>query len=82
MSEDMASGFRTEPAGNRLKRIAEIGRDAWRVKNLAGTVKFKRADAGSLKVTALDYHGYPGKTVGAATEIKLNPETVYYLIAR
>ena len=82
MSENVPSGFRTEPAGNGLKKILDIGRDPWRVKDLSGTVKFKRADAGSMKVTALDFNGYPGKTTGTAAEIRLSPETVYYLITR
>jgi hypothetical protein len=82
MSEERSSGFRTQPAGNGEHRITDIGHDPWLVKELSGTVKLKRADAASLTVTALDFNGYPLKSVGTATEIKLNRETVYYLIAR
>ncbi|HZK80597.1 MAG TPA: hypothetical protein VFC46_06005, partial [Humisphaera sp.] len=75
MSEDEPSGYRTQEAGNGMKRILDIGRNPWLVKDLSGTVKFKRADAASLKVTTLDFNGYPLKATGTATEIKLNPQT-------
>jgi hypothetical protein len=52
------------------------------VKDLSGTVKLKRPDAASLKVTPLDFNGYPLKGTGAAGEIKLDGRTVYYLITR
>jgi hypothetical protein len=80
MSEEKATGFQTEAAGQTL-RIKSIGRDPWLVKELSGTVSFKRPDAASLKVTALDYGGYRVKEVGTAAEIKLGPTTLYYLIA-
>jgi hypothetical protein len=82
MSEEKASGFQTEPAGNGVKRILSIGTDPWLVKLLQGTVRFKRADAAELKVTALDYNGYPTGTRGSAQELHLDPATVYYLICR
>jgi hypothetical protein len=81
MSEERPTGFRTEDAGNGKHRIIDIGRDPWLVKGLAGVVKLKRPDAASLKVTALDFNGYPLKPMGAATEIHLRPDTMYYLIA-
>ncbi len=88
MSEDKASQFHAEPAqsagsgqaGNGLQRIVEIGRDPWLVKNLSGVVKFKRADAAQLKVTALDFNGYRKGEAGTAAEIKLKADTVYYLV--
>ena len=65
-----------------LKRIINIGTDPWRVKEFAGTVRFKRTDAEQLKVTALDFNGYPAGPVGTGKELKLQPTTMYYLIAR
>jgi hypothetical protein len=53
-----------------------IGTDPWRVRELNGTVRFKRVDA------ALDFNGYPAGLAGAGQEIKLQPTTIYYLIAR
>ena len=45
MSEEQPSGFRTEPAPGGEKRILDIGRDPWLVREIQGTVRFKRADA-------------------------------------
>jgi len=80
MSEEKAASFKTEPAGQGVQRITSIGQDPWLVCQLSGTVKLKRPDAAKLKVTALDYSGYPLKDVGSAAEIRLAPTTLYYLI--
>jgi hypothetical protein len=82
MSEEKTNHFRTEDAGNGMHRITSIGQDPWQVKELSGTVKFTRPDAAKLKVTALDFNGYPTKQVGTDGEIKLEPQTMYYLITR
>ena len=44
-------------------------------------MKFKRPDAASSQVTALDFNGDPGKSIGTANEIQLAPTTIYYLIS-
>jgi hypothetical protein len=80
MSEERATGFETEDAGNSVKRITNIGRDPWQVKQLSGTVRFQRDDAARLKVTPLDFDGRPAGSLGTAEEIKLQPQTLYYLI--
>ncbi|MEO8427430.1 MAG: hypothetical protein ABI651_09990 [Verrucomicrobiota bacterium] len=83
MSEERASGFETEAANATTKRITNIGRDPWQVKKLSGTVSFKRADAAQMRVTALDFNGQlPGtaRVTQTGREIKLQPETLYYLI--
>lgn len=82
MSEEQASGFATEPAGPGLKRITNIGKDPWMTKEITGSVQFRRPDASSLKVTALDANGYPQQAVGSAENIQLQPATWYYLITR
>ncbi len=82
MSEEKATGFATEPAGPGTKRILNIGRDPWLVRDLEGTVEFKRPDAAGLKVTALDFNGCPVRTIGDARHIDLRPNTIYYLISR
>ena len=82
MSEERTTNFRTEDAGNGQHRITDIGRDPWLIKELTGVVKFNRPDAADLKVTQLDFNGYPVNSVGNATQIKLNGRTVYYLITR
>ena len=80
MSEEKNSGFQTEAAAGSAKRIVKIGQDPYLVKEISGTVRLKRADAAKLKVTALDYNGYPTKQMGTADAIKLQPATMYYLI--
>jgi hypothetical protein len=82
MSEEKASGFQTETVSEGVKRIINIGTDPWQVKELNGTVRFKRADAAQLKVTALDFNGYPKDPCGSAQQLKLQPATLYYLISR
>jgi hypothetical protein len=81
MSEEKASDFATEPAGLQTLRIKSIGHDPWLVKELSGTVRFKRPDAAKLKVTALDANGCRTRDCGTAAEIKLDPATIYYIIA-
>jgi hypothetical protein len=80
MSEERATGFETEAVNATTKRIKNIGRDPWQIRNLSGTVAFKRADASQLKVTVLDFNGRPSGDAGTAKEIRLKPATLYYLI--
>jgi hypothetical protein len=82
MSEEQPAGFQTEPAGEGVRRIVNIGTDPWLVKEFQGTVTFKRPDADRLKVTALDFNGYAGTVVGTAARISLRPQTIYYLLNR
>ncbi len=80
MSEEKATGFRTEPAPGGRRKVVDIGRDPWLVREFEGTVRFKRADAAALKVTALDPNGEPLNTVLGAGEIRLGRSILYYLI--
>jgi len=80
MSEERETNHNTEPAGPALKRITSIGTDPWQVRQLGGTVRFRRPDAAQLEVTALDFNGYPEGRVGTAREVRLRPSTLYYLI--
>ncbi len=82
MSEEQPSGFQSEPAGEGVRRIVNIGTNPWRVKTLSGTLRFKRPDAARLKVTALDFNGYPDTAAGSAETISLRPTTLYYLVTR
>jgi hypothetical protein len=82
MSEEKASGFATQQVSQNLYRITSIGRDPWLAKEFSGTVAFTRADAASLKVSALDVNGVPTRQVGSANQFKLEPRTAYYLITR
>jgi hypothetical protein len=80
MSEERVSDFKTEPAGNGLQRITNIGHDPWQIRQITGTVKLIRPDASHLKVTALDANGEPIKEIGNAANVTLNPRAIYYLI--
>ena len=42
----------------------------------------KQPDAAQLKVTALDFNGYPAAKLGNAANWKLQPDCAYYLIER
>ncbi len=81
MTEEKGSNFQAQSIGGNNKRIVNIGQDPWLVKEIGGTVRFTRPDAARLKVTALDLAGYPAKPIGSAAQIKLEPQTMYYLVA-
>jgi len=83
MSEETPTGFQSVPTDNpAVRRITNIGRDPWRIKPISGGVKFTRADAAKLQVTPLDGNGYAQKRqAGHADDIRLEPATVYYLVA-
>ena len=80
MSEERATDFASESMPDGRRKILNIGRDPWQVKNLEGTIRFKRGDAEKLTVTMLDGNGYAKAKAGTARELHLQPETVYYLI--
>lgn len=80
MSEERASGFATEDAGNGIRRITDLGRDPWQVKKLRGTVNFKSGS--DPRIQPLDFHGYPGGVSIRGAELELAPETIYYLVTR
>ncbi len=82
MSEEQETRRQTEPVTATVKRIVGLGADPWQVRELTGVVRFKRADAAQLRVTALDFNGYPVGPVGTGAEIRLQPRTLYYLISR
>lgn len=82
MTEEKPTNFTTEPAGDGVFRITNIGQDPWLIREIQGTVRFRRPDAGRLRVTTLDFNGYPSGNAGNASAITLLPGVVYYLIDR
>ena len=80
MSEERATGFATEDAGNGLRRITDIGRNPWQVKRLRGKVTFKSTDV--LEVQPLDFHGYPRGASVEGGQLHLLPDTIYYRVTR
>jgi len=82
MSEERASGFKTEPAAGGRKRIVDIGRNPWQIRAITGTVVLKRPDAAALVVTALDANGQPIGAAGHADRIELLRDVMYYLVTK
>ncbi len=81
MSEEKTTGFQTESISPGVNRIISVGTDPWLVRKFSGAVKLKRPDAAKLKVTPLDANGTPLAPSGDASLIKLQSETLYYLIS-
>jgi hypothetical protein len=83
MSEDNNYGWSAPGSG--MRPILSTGEPPIVVKNLQGTVSLKRDDARSLKVTPLDWNGYPlsGRTAGmGAGPISLSPTVFSYIIEK
>jgi hypothetical protein len=91
MTEDRNFGWKTAPKKVKHKdgsevdmlEITDLGAPPITVKKFAGSVSFKRADAASLKVSALDTNFYHKSAVeGGAGKITLLPDCLYYVIER
>jgi hypothetical protein len=70
----------TNPGG--LRKIVNRGQAPIIVKKFGGTVGLKRDDAASLKVTQLDFNGYPSRSMRGAGRIELAEDVLYYLIEK
>lgn len=81
MSEERETNQKTEEVRQGVKRILNIGTDPWQVKELQGTVRFKRPASMRVKITPLDFNGYPAGDAISGPEIKLQPNTIYYLVS-
>jgi len=81
MSEERETNQKTEEVRDGVKRILNIGTEPWQVKELQGTVRFKRPASTRLKITPLDFNGYPAGDAISGPEIKLQPNTIYYLVS-
>ncbi|MBC7820178.1 MAG: hypothetical protein IAG10_25115, partial [Planctomycetaceae bacterium] len=80
MTEEKPTGFRSESLGEHRHRITSIGGNPWLVRKLEGVVRLKRSDAAKLKVTALNHFGQPTSTTSTGGAIRLQAETLYYVI--
>ena len=82
MSEEKPFGWTTDAATG-VRTITSAGNPPIMVRNLAGKVSLTRADAASLRVTALDANGYRDTTpIQTADSITLAAGTFYYLIEK
>ena len=82
MSEEKPTDFRAEDLGDGRRRIANIGRDPWLVREIDGKVRFLTKDAASLKITKLDVNGVKTGEAVTGPEITLDPTTIYYVVER
>jgi hypothetical protein len=81
MSEEQNVGWKT--TGSPRKTIQSVGSPpAIAVRNLSGQISLQRSDAQTLKVTALDFNGYPTTQLGNAAHFSLQPNRLYYLIEK
>ncbi|GAB4249214.1 MAG: hypothetical protein OHK005_15950 [Candidatus Methylacidiphilales bacterium] len=80
MTEEKPTGFRAEPEREGVLRIVNIGTDPWLIRSPSGTITLKRADAGKLQITPLNFNGYPGAEPVPGPTLQLRPDTAYYLI--
>lgn len=80
MTEEKPTDFATEPTPEGPRKITNIGRDPWLIREIEGSIRLKRPDAATLKVTALDANGDPLRTLPPSAEITLAKDVLYYLI--
>lgn len=80
MSEDTNYGWSAPGTGKR--EIKSLGTAPINVRRFSGTVTFTRPDAKQLKVTPLDWNGYPSGKPSTGGRITLQPTVMYYLIER
>ena len=80
VSEEQPSDFADEPTENGARKITNIGHDPWLVKRMQGSIQFK--GSGLLKIQPLDLNGYPSGASTQGNELKLRPESIYYLVTR
>jgi hypothetical protein len=90
ITEEQNTGWQTKPARKSFTRdapeqdcleIVSTGPGPIRVRKIAGSVSFKRSDATSLNVTALDFQGYARQQLqGGARSLTLLPDCLYYII--
>jgi hypothetical protein len=80
MSEDTNYGWSAPGVGKR--EIKSLGTAPINVRRFSGTVAFTRPDAQQLKVTPLDWNGYPAGKPSTGGKIILQPTVMYYLIER
>lgn len=78
MSEEKASGFQAEAATNGLKKIVDIGRDPWLIKDLQARITLKKA----AQFQRLDFNGYPVGEKQTGNNIEAPRDAIYLLLTR
>ena len=84
MTEDMNTGW--QATGAKIKKIVTTGKPPILVKEFAGTISFRTAGPGTLKIKALDLNGYLKKeiplTAAGEKTFELLPDCMYYIIEK
>ncbi|MFA0774047.1 MAG: hypothetical protein KEFWMYNX_002082 [Candidatus Fervidibacter sp.] len=79
VTEESNNGWQTKLQDG-LLQIVSLGGSPLLVRDCFGRILFRRPDAKSLRVTALDANGYPTKIVADASRLSLLSGTLYYLV--
>ncbi len=90
VTEEHDYGYRTKPAKLKPRRgpavegvqISELGSAPIQHLNPEAVIAFKRSDAAQMKVTALDWNGYPVDVTGNARKFQLRPDVIHYIIEK
>lgn len=80
MSEDTNYGWNAPGTGKR--EIVGLGTAPVNVRRFGGTVTLTRPDSRQLKITPLDWNGYPAGKATTGASITLQPTVMYYLVER
>ncbi len=89
VTEEHDFGYKTKPASLKPRgkgqavegvQITDLGRAPIQHRNPEGTIRFKRDDAAEMKVTAVDWNGYPVAEHGKADMFDLRGDVIYYVI--
>ncbi len=81
-SEELPSHWATDPESGRRK-IVQRGAPPLLVREFAGTIRLRRPEAARLKVTPLDFNGYPTSAeTREAGALQLSPRVPYYLLTQ
>jgi hypothetical protein len=81
VSEAQNSGW--SAPGDAVRPIVSIGHPPILVREIKGSVTFRRPDVASLRATALDHAGRPARTLASLElGLPLLPDVLYYLVDR
>lgn len=84
MTEERPFGFAATPPDDKgLQTITSLGAAPLTVRKIDATLTLRRSDADQLRITPLDFNGYPTAEPQPLTpDFKLDPTTIYYVIER
>ncbi len=80
MSEETQYGWQAQGEG--LRTIQKLGEPPVLVRELQGSVTFRLPNAETLRITPLDWNGYPAGSPTRGAVLNLQPNRFYYLVER